>query len=261
MNSTRLTRAAELVAAARLEGRRLGALPEESRPRNEAEGYAVQQLVHQLLAEGGWGARVGWKIGCTSPVMQELLGIDHPCAGGVLEQGTRTREGQFDRANDRQLGVECELAVRLRTELRPEDGPLTPERAAAAVGACAAAIEVVDDRYSDFRTLGTPTLIADDFFGAGCVLAQEVELDPSRLKEAELSMTIDGRQIGSGRGSDILGDPLIALAWLATVLAEQGRGLRAGDFVLLGSVVPVQWIEGGEVVVASDLLGEACARI
>ena len=32
------------------------------------------------------------------------------------------------------------------------------------------AIEIVDDRYVKWETLGAPTLVADDFFAAGCVL-------------------------------------------------------------------------------------------
>ena len=50
----------------------------------------------------------------------------------------------------------------------------TRDSVAPSVAACMAAIELVDDRYADYRSLGTPTLIADDFFHVGCVLAPEV---------------------------------------------------------------------------------------
>ena len=73
-------------------------------------------------------------------------------------------------------------------------------------------------------------------------------------------MAIDGREIGRGVGGDIMGHPLEALAWLATMRAARGTPLRAGEFVLLGSVVATEWVERGAVVeVELDGLGVARA--
>ena len=69
-------------------------------------------------------------------------------------------------------------------------------------------------------------------------------------------MLIDGREVGRGRGSDILGDPLNALLWLANEGARRGRALAAGQIVLLGSLVQTNWIEAGQVVtVKNDTFG------
>jgi 2-keto-4-pentenoate hydratase len=73
----RIAEAAAMVAGARAERRTLEVLPDACRPRDDAEGYAVQGAVHQALA--------GYKIGCTTPLMREPLGIDNPCGGGILE--------------------------------------------------------------------------------------------------------------------------------------------------------------------------------
>ncbi len=101
-----------------------------------------------------------------------------------------------------------------------------------------AGIELVDDRYVDYAALPAPVLIADDFFNAGVVLGTAVPdwrgLD---LATIEGVMTVDGTEIGRGRGADILGHPLSALAWLADHRAALGLPLRAGEFVMLGSVV------------------------
>jgi 2-oxo-3-hexenedioate decarboxylase/2-keto-4-pentenoate hydratase len=61
-------------------------------------------------------------------------------------------------------------------------------------------------------------------------------------------MTINGGEVGTGSGGDILGHPLEALAWLANALAARGRSLAAGEFVLLGSVVQTRWVEAGDLV-------------
>jgi 2-oxo-3-hexenedioate decarboxylase/2-keto-4-pentenoate hydratase len=71
------------------------------------------------------------------------------------------------------------------------------------------------------------------------------ELDLAAL---EGSMTINGSAVGRGRGGDILGHPLRALAWLANALAARGRALQPGEFVLLGSVVQTRWVERGDLV-------------
>ena len=122
-----------------------------------------------------------------------------------------------------------------------------------------AAIEVVDDRYVDYRSLDTPTLIADDFFNAAWVLGEPVEswreIDLARVSGR---MTINGDEVGTGAGGDILGHPLAALAWLANALAARGRSLAAGEFVLLGSVVQTRWVEAGDLVeVEIEGLGQA----
>lgn len=70
-------------------------------------------------------------------------------------------------------------------------------------------------------------------------------------------MWINGSQVGSGTGIDILGDPANALVWLANELATQNAILRQGDFVLLGSLVATKWLSPGDhVVVVNEPLGQ-----
>src|SRR5207342_1441326 len=101
----------------------------------------------------GQGAVVGHKIGCTTPVMQAYLRIENPCAGGVhattVHHGhARIRHGDYVR-----VGVECEIAVRLGSDLGAGQAPFDRARVGASVEAVLAAMEIVDDRYRDYRTL------------------------------------------------------------------------------------------------------------
>ena len=154
-------------------------------------------------------------------------------ASGLHESGARLRFADFLAP-----GVECELAVRLARDLPPE--PCTRDAAAAAVGALFAAIEVVENRYPDLAALGTPTLIADQVFHAGAVLGQPYpgwrSLD---LLPLQGRIMVDGKERERGKGGDLLGDPMRALAWLAgSEVAAAFGGLRAGQVILLGSVTP-----------------------
>jgi 2-keto-4-pentenoate hydratase len=255
-------RAAHRLRQARLTREAIGSLPEECRPATLDDGYRIQDELHRLLAPD-LGPLAGHKIGCTTPVMQAYLGIPHPCAGGVFA-GTVHQGAAALRARDyRRVGVECEVAVRLGQDLPPGSGPYDRGRVGEAVAAVMAAIEVVDDRYADFRTLGVPTLIADDFFDAGAILGPEVagwrDLD---LAAVHGTTWIGDREAGRGQGSAVMGHPLEALAWLAEALAARGQGLRAGEIVLLGSVVETRWLEPGDRVrITIDGLGEARATL
>jgi 2-keto-4-pentenoate hydratase len=244
-----------LQAAARLRDQRLFLtpitdLPESLRPRDEAQGYALQSTLNHLLVEAGMGGLVGHKIGCTTPVMQAFLNIPNPCAGRIFGQTVIHRSGRIPHSGFVKLGVECEIAVELGRDLDAAGAPATRESAAAAVGGVMAAIEIVDDRYQDYRTLGVPTLIADDFFDSGCVLGKPVRdwqgLDLPNLGGRTI---INGVEAGRGTGALVMGHPLEALAWLANLRAKYHLGpLKAGEFVLLGSVVETKWLKAGDEV-------------
>ncbi len=253
--------AAAILAAARLARGRFPGFDPDLHPADEAEAYAVQAALHDALTAAGEGAWGGHKIGCTTQVMQDYLGIRNPSAGGVLTAEIHPSPARIAPRGATRLGVECEVAVRLARDL--PGGTCTVAEAAAAVGACMASIELVEDRYDDYPSLDAPTLIADDFFGAGLVLGPEHEgFDPRTLAAATATMEIDGSEVGAGRGADILGDPLVALAWLADALAARGARLRAGEVVTLGSLVATHWVEPGmRVRVVNDPLGEVVLEV
>ncbi len=251
MDDQAVATAAGILCQKRIEGGIVDALPESCRPRSEDEAYFIQAALHDRLTAAGQGPLEGYKIGCTTPVMQAYLKISQPCAGGVMAPGVRFGTGRFDAPAHGRLGVECEVAVRLRTALDPSETPYRRNSIADAVESCMVAIEIVADRYDDYGTLGTPTLVADDFFNAGIVLGDPVEdwhgLDLAALRG---QMALNGEVVGTGVGGDIMGHPLEALAWLANRWSGLGRGLPAGAFVTLGSVVETRWVSPGDEVVA-----------
>jgi 2-keto-4-pentenoate hydratase len=166
-------------------------------------------------------------------------------ASGVHGSGVALNAKDFVR-----VGVECEIAVRVARDLSPTEAPFTAEWVAEAIDAYLPAIEIVDDRYSDWQTIGAPTLVADDFFAAACVLGTEVvrSAAPDLLQVVGRAL-INGVEAGQGTGADVLGHPHHALAWLANHLAAAGKGLRAGEIVLTGSLVKTVWLKAGDEAV------------
>jgi 2-keto-4-pentenoate hydratase len=255
LSDTAIAAAAEQVSTARLSLTPLAPPPAGAAPRDLAEAYAVRDAVHARLAGSRFGARIGWKIGCTTPVMQAYLGIAHPCAAGLFAGTTHRGDAKLRHGDFVRVGVECEIAVRLVRDLR--EGPFTAEGVRGAVGAVMAAIEIVDDRYVDWQSTGTPMLVADDFFAAGAVLGREH--DPAALPDLATlrgRILVDGVEVGAGLGADVLGHPYAALAWLAEHALERTQPLRAGEIVLLGSLVRTQWLSAGATArIEIDALG------
>jgi len=227
-------------------------LPVTVRPKDEDEGYRVQDTVHELLADTEWGQVVGHKIGCTTSVMQHYLGIPNPCAGGVFTSGVHASGVTLNSGNYVRVGIECEIAVRLQRDLGLSHTPFTADAMSDAIATYMPAIELVDDRYADWKQMDAPTLIADDFFAAGCVLGDPIERDAAPdLSQVVGQALVNGVEVGRGIGADVMGHPHHALAWLANNFAQRGKTLRAGEIVLMGSLVQTVWLKPGDHVVAN----------
>ncbi|MDE2581714.1 MAG: hypothetical protein KGL52_08775 [Rhodospirillales bacterium] len=245
--------AAEALRAARAAGGGLAPLPAFLAPRDEAEGAAVQRALARTLAAD---PPAGFKIGATGKRMQDYLGLTGPAAGFMPAAGLRASGAVLCFADFHRPGVECEVAVRLASDLPP--GPCDAATAAAAVGDFFAAIEVVENRYSDLAAFGTPSLIADQVFHAAAVLGAPTgpgwagdwrSLDIPALAG---SLSVNGAERDRGVAADLLGHPMNGLAWLAgSSVAAAFGGLKAGQVVLLGSVTPPLWLEApGEITVS-----------
>ncbi len=262
MTPEAIAQAVRILERTRLDGGALDALPESCRPRDVDEAYAIQAVLDTKLAEAGLGPVVGHKIGCTNPKIQEYMGIRSPASGSIHQRMVKNQRGEFRHDTFVHPGVECELAVRLSTRLPPERAPFTRASVADAVDTVMPAFEIVDARFKDFRAVGAPSLIADDFFDSGCVLGSPVvnwrDLDLATLKGG---ITINGKPVSSGESGQVMGHPLEALAWLANEFARRGRSLGAGEFVMTGSIADVIWVASGDVAVATiDGIGSVTAR-
>jgi 2-keto-4-pentenoate hydratase len=217
-------------------------LPAAIAPRTEQEGAAAQFALARLA---GAVPCAGFKIGATGKRMQEYLGLAGPAAG-FMHAGTVFRgDGTVRFADCIKPGVECEVAVRLARDLPP--GSYTKETVAGAVGEFVAGIEIVENRYDDLKTLGTPTLIADQVYHVAAVLGEQGRVDWRALDIGSLRgrISIDGVERDAGVTSDLMGHPFTCLAFLASSpVAAAFGGLKAGQCVMLGSVTPPVWLDG-----------------
>ena len=219
-------------------------VPEACRPRTVAEGYAAQQALARLA-----GARpVGWKIAATGTAGQKHIGVDGPLAGRLWESKLH-RSGATLAAGHLHMAVaEAEFAFRLGDDLPGGDGDYTVEAVMAAVAALHPAIEIPDSRFRDFTVVGAAQLVADNGCTEYCVLGPEA---PPGWRAQDLAahpvvLSIDGAEAARGAGANALGDPRLALTWLANDRVRHGEPLAAGDVVITGTCIVPAPIEPGQ---------------
>nr|MDJ0894521.1 hypothetical protein [Alphaproteobacteria bacterium] len=176
----------------------------------------------------------------------------HPCAGTLYQATVYAGRAELRSSDFFELGLECEIAVRLSADLPAHVGGHSANTVAPAVGGVMASVEIVDHRFRDFHAVSTPSLVADDFFSVGCVLGVEQSLDGlGDLATLTGGFGIDGTPPADrGQGSAILGHPLNALAWLADHMTARGSYLEAGEVVTLGSVVKTIYPKAGTSIEA-----------
>jgi 2-keto-4-pentenoate hydratase len=217
------------------------------------DAYEIQLInIRQRVAEG---ARVvGHKVGLSSVAMQQMMGVEEPDYGHLLDE-MQVFEAAPVKAN-RYLfpRVEVEVGFILADDL-PGAG-CTENDVLAATAAFAPAIELIDSRISDWKIKLCDT-IADNASSAGFVLgAARVPPAEIDIKAIDAVLTRNGEVVAKGRSDAVLGNPVTAVAWLARKVEGFGVRLRAGDVVLPGSCTRAIDVRPGDDFVAEfDGLG------
>ena len=138
------------------------------------EAYDVQDEVHRLFREAGWGELAGHKIALTSKAVQELCGVDQPAGGAIFARTVHQSPATVRMADFMHLGLEFELGVRLGADLPASGAPYTRASVADAVAACMPAFELIEDRGADYGDLDAASILTDKCWCGGVVLGPEM---------------------------------------------------------------------------------------
>ncbi|OBK92560.1 2-keto-4-pentenoate hydratase [Mycobacterium sp. 1165178.9] len=221
------------------------------------DAYEIQLInIRQRVAEG---ARVlGHKVGLSSKAMQQMMGVDEPDYGHLLDEMELFEDVPVKTNRYLYPRVEVEVGFVLSADL-PGAG-CTEDDVLAATEALVPAIELIDTRITDWK-IGLCDTIADNASSAGYVLG-EARVSPAGLdvKTIDAVLTCNGEVIAEGRSDAVLGNPVTAVAWLARKVESFGVRLRKGDVVLPGSCTKAIDVHPGDEFVA-DFAGLGSVRL
>ncbi|MGE0701469.1 MAG: 2-keto-4-pentenoate hydratase [Hyphomicrobiaceae bacterium] len=241
-------RLAMILTQSRREGRQIRDLPQELMPETTADGYAVNALVAEAL---GW-APLGWKIAGTNPTMQQRLGTGgQPIYGRTFAQFEAPSPAHLAHATLLDPIVECELFFRLGAALPPRTAPYGRDEVIAAVASVHAGIEVAECRFPLDALPAMPAILADGAASGRYVVGREIADWRSRdLAAMPVSLEVDGVVRRRGSGAEVMGDPILALVWLANERSAWGDGLAAGALVSTGTTTGMLLAKAGQRMVA-----------
>ncbi|MDX2157963.1 MAG: fumarylacetoacetate hydrolase family protein [Hyphomicrobiaceae bacterium] len=233
--------AARFIADAHVKRARYENLSGALEPPTIADAYAVQEALRTLW-EPLHGPVAGLKIAVTTKVMQELMGIDHPCGGMIYANNVHASPHALRLARYMHVVTEFELAVRVGRTLARKASPWTREEVRAEIVEVMPAFELIEDRNAVYRETRPTTLIADNAWNAGVVLGKPVAVPRGK----ELNGVAGRLAMPNGEREGRTDDPMGALAWCVNLAADRGRPLEAGQIVITGSVIPTLPIALGE---------------
>jgi 2-keto-4-pentenoate hydratase len=252
----RIEAAAEYLFQLRLKPRIVERIPAELTPATAAEGYAAQEsLVHKLLVARG-GNRVGFKIACTSLMAQQALAVGGPFFGQLLSNSCHTSGVTLPASAFTLRCIETEFGFEIGSDVPM--GDYTAESIRDFIAAAIPSIEIVDHRFTDWKTVGAPSLMADNAIH-GAWVTGEPNRDWQGIDYAKhpVNLIVNGTANYPGSGAAVLGNPLNVVAWLANTLPGYGHALRKGDRITTGVTTDIYMAEPGDHLVGDfGLLGK-----
>ena len=217
-------------------GTRIAALPGAVRPQTREEGYKVQALFERESRH----PLFGWKIAATSEAGQRHIAVSGPLAGRLLRERVIRPGGTVALGTNQMRVAEMEFAFRMGARLAAREAPYTVEEVLDAIETLHPSIEIPDSRFENFEQAGEAQLVADNACAHFFVCGDATDFG---WRDVDLSAHIVVGQINDGPekigiGSNVLGDPRLAMCWIANELSMLGIGLEPGQVVTTGACVP-----------------------
>lgn len=197
------------------------------------EAYSIQlHTIEQYIQAGD--QITGKKIGLTSKVVQEALGVDEPDYGHLLSSMVVDNRGTVPFEKVLQPKVEGELAFILKEDL---EGPnVTTIDVLQATDVVVPAIEIVDSRIKDWKITLADTVSDNASSGLYVLGDQAKKVTELDLKHIGMAMYKNDALQNTGAGAAALGNPAKCVAWLANKLARYNIRLKAGEVILSGAL-------------------------
>lgn len=241
MATSRIAAIAEQIASARRTGARI-TLSEA--PRDFDEAFAVQDLV--IAAQKS--PVIGWKVN----ELPEGLVTYAP----ILKAGEIAAEGTWSVVGGEAAGIELEIAFRMGKAVA---ATATSAEILDSVASAHVVYELCQSRFTEPAAAPRHVALADSISNYGVVVGPEfADWRQRDLKGVAGRLFVDGHLHAEGKSAD----PLRVLSLLPAALGRHGKALAAGDIIITGSLIGMNWLKGrhslrGEI----DGLGHVDMRV
>ena len=251
--------AAELIWNSWENGKKIETLPDKIMPYSRNEAYEIQKQI-EIFSKN---TILGWKIAATSKDGQNHIGVSGPLAGRIFKEKVTNPSSVIALGYNKMRVAEPEFAFRIGSLIKPNKRLFTSEEVMELVDSLYLAIEFPDSRFNNFSSVGELILIADNACADQFVISSPIEKDWKKIDFSNFKLSISNSKFSyKGIGSNVLGDPIVALTWLVNELSQNNIVLEKDMIVSTGTCSkPIPVVTGDIVTANFGELGEISVKL
>lgn len=215
---------------------------------NAEDSYKIQLSYVDKRIKNDEATIIGKKIGLTSEAMRIMVNVDEPDYGHLFDDMYYEMDVMIDTTSMIQPKIEPEIAFILKKELK---GPgVKVSDVIEATAGVMPSFEIIDSRLNG--KIKFEDTVADNGSSAKLVLGtQMVNIKQIDLRTTGLVFEKNGKIIDTAAGASVMGNPAVAVAWLANKLYSYGISLKPGEIILSGSLTKAYDIKPGDIYTAT----------
>jgi 2-keto-4-pentenoate hydratase len=219
-------------------------------PASLNEAYRIQDLAISRIKD----AVGGWKVGRIFPPQSDQFGSER-LAGPIFSRAIQVATATSASVGKIFVGgfgaAEAELLFKLRENTNPKQTQFSLDDAAQLVDSVHVGIEIASSPLATINDLGPPVIISDFGNNNGLIIGSEIkDWQNSDCANWQVSVMIDGDEVGVGSAAAFPDGPLGSVCFLLTLMAERGIKLAAGTWVSTGAISGVHSVKIGQQVEA-----------
>ena len=251
--------AAKLIWNSWENGKKIETLPDKTMPYSRNEAYEIQKQI-EIFSKN---TILGWKIAATSKDGQNHIGVSGPLAGRIFKEKVTNPSSVIELGYNKMRVAEPEFAFRIGSLIKPNKTLFTSEEVMELVDSLYLAIEFPDSRFNNFSSVGELNLIADNACADQFVISSPIEKDWKKIDFSNFKLSISNSKFSyKGIGSNVLGDPRVALTWLVNELSQNHIVLEKDMIVSTGTCSkPIPVVTGDIVTANFGELGEISVKL
>jgi 2-keto-4-pentenoate hydratase len=222
------------------------------------DAHAICEAIIEKRLQSG-EKLAGFKVGFTNIAVREKMGFPDSTYGYLMDSMLLQNGADVSMGSLIAPKIECEICLRLGKDLKGKG--LTVENVLSATEAVSGSFEICDARIRDWKC-PYPDFFADNGFSGRIVLpGRWLPITQVDLLNETVTLVQDGKTLAEGRGEMAMGHPAKAVSWLAGKLEERGRGLKAGQIIMTGTLTPITPVQkGSDYAARFSTLGQVTVR-